>query len=486
MNRTPLLLIILLLLFNFTNAAEQERKLTLLVQPFSGSGDKSSTWISRGVTDTVVSDLTRIRSINVVTEEDRRRTIKEMELAMTGITGDEGSRTSGLLTGADIIITGNCVVQKNSIRVTARIIKTGSGKIISSIKLDGVITDIFALQDNIVTSLIEETRKSGSEGFLIPEISAEDKTRIAAKTIPKITSFELYSKALSLAESDPAGALKLCDMAVDSQPDYYEAVILGAYIENISGRPSIALARIERARAILKRKGSVSDLTMAFIEMNRAPVLFALKRYREALNSYESAKSIFENNSMSETGSYASILIGMGASKRGLGENTEALRLSNQAISIIERLGMTKSSTYGWALLNTGIIYSVTGDYNGAITIFTKASATFKSIGLSKSQGAALTDAQIGFVFYNTGRFDDSLEYFLSSVESASKIELDNDENYAWYYWYISLIYFEKKSDVKKAIPYMERSVKLFTDSHSSESGRARDYLKMLKDNAGK
>ena len=486
MQRPSLLFIILLISFSFTSAAENTRKLTLLVQPFSGAGDKTSSWITRGITDTVVSDLSRIRSINVVTDEDRRRAIHEIELAMTGLTGDESLRKTGLLTGADIIVTGNCSVAKNSIRITVKIIEAETSRIAASIKLDGSLEDIFSLQDSIVTSLIDETRKSGIPGFTLPEISGEDKIRIASKTIPSIQSYELYSKALLLAESNTSEALLLCDKAIEKQPDYYEAIILGAYIENISGHPSIALARIERARAILKRKGSSSDLTIAFIEMNRAPILFALKRYNEAMNSYESAKTIFEKSLMTESSNYASILTGIGAAKRGLGDNTAALKFSNEANSIIEKLGMTESGTYGWALLNTGIIYSVTGDYDQAIKIFIKASSVFSTAGLSKSQGAALTDAQTGFAYYNTGKFDDSLKYFLSSVSTASKMKIDNDENYAWYNWYIALIYFDKKSNAKEALPYMERSVKLFKDSRSQELQRANDYLLMIKKSTAK
>ncbi len=486
MRKLSLTLIIFISIFNLTSAAQSEKKLNFLVQPFSGIGDKSSLWISKGITDTVVSDLSRIKSINVITEEDRRRALREMELAMTGLTGDEGTRSAGVLAGANLIVTGNLTVTKNLIRVTARIINAETGKVTASIKLDGLVEDIFTLQDNIVASLIEETKKSGITGVILPEISNEDKARIASKTVPKLNAYELYSQALVIAESNTKESLILCDKAIESQPDYYEAIILGAYLENVSGHPSIALARIERAKSILKRRGSSADLTMAFIEMNRAPILFALKRYKESLVAYESAKSIFEKASMTDTSNYASILSGMGAAKRGLGDNAEALKLSNKALSIIEKLGMSKSSTYGWALLNTGIISSTTGDFNEAIRIFGKASDTFASAGLSKSQGAALTDAQIGFAYYNTGKFDESLKYFLSSVTTASKLKLDNDENYAWYNWYIALIYFDKQNDAKKALPYMERSAKLFKDVKSGEFTRANDYLLMIKSKIGK
>ena len=97
--RKLLLIFISLSLLNISTASQGERKLNFLVQPFTGAGEKSSVWISKGITDTVVSDLSRIQSINVVTEEDRRRALREMELAMTGLTGDEGTKKIVELSG---------------------------------------------------------------------------------------------------------------------------------------------------------------------------------------------------------------------------------------------------------------------------------------------------------------------------------------------------------------------------------------------------
>lgn len=462
-------------------SAAPARKSVFLIQPFSPAGDAAASWMARGITDTVVSDLSRVRSITVVTDEDRRRALREMELAMTGLTETETVRRTGVLTGADIIIAGSCTVSGKAIRVNIRIIDADKGTVAASSVLDGTVDGIFALQDTLVSRLIEESRKAADPAFVIPAMTEEDRRAIAVKTVPATGAFELYSRALGLYESDPAQCITLCDKALEQQPDYFEALTLSAAAENLSGRATLAAARLSRARAAIKKRGGASGVTAAFLEMNAAPVLFALKRYDEALRSYESAAAALKTSGQEISGSRAQVLIGMGACKRALGDSAAALKLSKEGLALYEKLGMSGTSAYGWALLNTGIILSAAGDYAGSLEWFARATKTFSAAGLVKSQGYALTEAQNGFAFYQLGRFDESLKSFLSATDSAAALKLDNDENYAWYYWYIAMIYADKKNSAKAALPYMEKSVQRFRHAGSAEASRAEAYLTGLK-----
>jgi TolB-like protein/tetratricopeptide (TPR) repeat protein len=462
-------------------SAAPARKSVFLIQPFSPAGDTAASWMARGITDTVISDLSRIRSITVVTDEDRRRALREMELAMTGLSETESVRRTGVLTGADIIIAGSCTVSGKTVRVNIRIIDADKGTVAASSVLDGTIEGIFALQDSLVARLIEESRKAADPAFVIPALTEDDRRAIAVKTVPAAGAFELYSRALGLYESDPAQCIVLCDKALEKQPDYFEALTLSAAAENLSGRASLAAARLTRARAAIRKRGGASGVTTAFLEMNAAPVLFAMKRYDEALKSYESADTALKTAGQEVSSSRAQVLIGMGACKRALGDSAAGLKLSKEGLSLYEKLGMSGTSAYAWALLNTGIILSAGGDYAGSLDWFARATKTFSAAGLAKSQGFALTEAQNGFSFYQLGRFDDSLKSFLAATDTAASLKLDNDENYAWYYWYIAMIYTDKKSSAKTALPYMEKSVKRFRDCGSAETARAEAYLAGLK-----
>jgi len=49
------------------------KQMNILVHPFENTGDKTYSWISAGMTDTVISDLTRISNISVVSNQDRKK-----------------------------------------------------------------------------------------------------------------------------------------------------------------------------------------------------------------------------------------------------------------------------------------------------------------------------------------------------------------------------------------------------------------------------
>jgi protein O-GlcNAc transferase len=62
----------ILFLFLFTTSCPA-KQMNILVHPFENTGDKEYSWISAGMTDTVISDLTRIQNISVVSNQDRKK-----------------------------------------------------------------------------------------------------------------------------------------------------------------------------------------------------------------------------------------------------------------------------------------------------------------------------------------------------------------------------------------------------------------------------
>ena len=49
------------------------KQINILVHPFENTGDKVYSWISAGMTNTVISDLTRIKDISVISNTDRKK-----------------------------------------------------------------------------------------------------------------------------------------------------------------------------------------------------------------------------------------------------------------------------------------------------------------------------------------------------------------------------------------------------------------------------
>ena len=133
--------------------------MSILVYPFENTGEQKFAWISAGMTDTVISDLGRIKDIAVVAESDRKRALEEMKFSRSGMASEENMVAIGKMTGANVIFSGSYLVAGGRIRVNAKLMNVETGRVQSTTKLDGVVDNIFDLQDRVVFSLLSETEK---------------------------------------------------------------------------------------------------------------------------------------------------------------------------------------------------------------------------------------------------------------------------------------------------------------------------------------
>jgi DNA-binding winged helix-turn-helix (wHTH) protein len=125
------------------------------------SGDTESAWLSAGIAETVTGDLRALGRFHVV---DRGRVL------------DAVRRTSGSLdeVAADLdvmlAVVGSYQRNGDRIRITGRVVNVRSGEALADAKVDGLLQDIFDLQDRVVAQLSNElglgdeprARRSGS------------------------------------------------------------------------------------------------------------------------------------------------------------------------------------------------------------------------------------------------------------------------------------------------------------------------------------
>ncbi|HDP80467.1 MAG TPA: hypothetical protein ENN21_06450, partial [Spirochaetes bacterium] len=236
------------------------KKMTILVYPFSNTGEKQYSWVSAGMTDTVISDLCRIENVNVVSEEDRKKSLNEIELAQKGLIGEKGTIKVGRMMGADIIFTGTYVVIGNRIRVFAKLIDVESGRVEQSLKIDGTMDRIFEFQDRIVYGLMAETEKIRIADINPVKITTEDKKRIDSAFRPDTEAFMFYSRGLELKDADPKEALEYFKKALLIQGDYVEALIeAGITAGRELNRFQDAFGFLNRAAKIFARRGDTSS-----------------------------------------------------------------------------------------------------------------------------------------------------------------------------------------------------------------------------------
>jgi TolB-like protein len=480
------IILIGIIVFSSVLSAGADRKLTFLVQPFQLNGDKSMSWISSGMTDTVTADMTKIHDLNVVTPDDRKMAIREIELSMTGLIAESDAPKVGRLAGAQLILSGSCTLDKNNIRVVVKVIQVESGKVLASVKLDDSMDNIIALQDKIVRAVMDEAKNFTQPGFIVPAIDDADRSRIDSKSKPTLPAYESYARAIELAEKDPRSALQLSNAALSKKPDYVEALLLSGWIESSMGNTKKALELFDRGLRVLEKRNQSQSIDAATLMVNRGIALWNAKQFDDALKSYTDAQALFIKNGMTESGTYATILTNLGATYRSKGDLDNALSLSLQGKAVWEKLDLRKSSGYAWTLSNIGVIYTLKNDSKNALAMYADALKTWNALGLKNSQGYAMTSCQVGVLLYNQGKQSESLAPLLEGVTISDRLGFNTDDNHGWFCWYLALAYLNGKKDPCKAVPYMEKTVAIFQKNNNPEAQKARDALNTMRSMCGK
>jgi DNA-binding winged helix-turn-helix (wHTH) protein/tetratricopeptide (TPR) repeat protein len=105
------------------------------------SGDAECAWLATGIADAVTSDLRALAHFQVV---DRSRVAD-----VIGRPGDAPEDVAAALQ-ARLLVLGAFQRTNGRIRITARLVDAPAGETLAEAKVDGPLTDLFALQDHLV------------------------------------------------------------------------------------------------------------------------------------------------------------------------------------------------------------------------------------------------------------------------------------------------------------------------------------------------
>ena len=156
------------------------RSQTVAVVPFANiSGQASDDWIGAGIAETVTADLERAGVLTVVRREavleEARRQGADLPAA------DDAERLAREL-GINWLVSGGYQRLGDRLRITARILDVATGAVSRTVKIDGGIDEIFALQDRIVVELGDGFKTLGGErsASRVAGASGDDTTGVIA------------------------------------------------------------------------------------------------------------------------------------------------------------------------------------------------------------------------------------------------------------------------------------------------------------------
>ena len=445
---------ILSLLFISLSTPAIAKKMNILVYPFENTGDKQYSWISAGMTETVINDLMGIREVSVISNADRRKIMEETKFILSGLVAEETMLKVGKLTGANIIFTGSYLVSENNIRVIARLINVETGKVESSTKLDGSLEKIFDLQDKVVLTLLSDTGKVIIPDVTQVKIAEAGKKRIVAKLRPKTTAYELYAKGLELRDTNPKEALTYFKKALEIDENYVSALIDAGFTAGSTlNLFDEALSYLTRADKILKSRKATKTIDYADLVNNIGIVYRSKGDLHNALNYYLDSQAIMDKLGLQNTEEYAKGIANIANVYESKGDSDRALRYFMDSQQIRDALGLHNTSGYATLMINMGAVYGNKDDPDRALRYYTNSQQIQDGLGLQNTAVFATLMNNIGLVYSQKGDLDRALRYYTDSQEIKDRLGLQNTAGYANLMNDIGVIY-RQKGDLDRALRY--------------------------------
>src|SRR5262249_44749877 len=111
-------------------------------------------WIGSGIAETVTADLKKVKGLSVIGRERVFEVLKNLGSSpLSDVDDDAVAIEIGRRLGTSWILGGGYQRISDLIRITARVVDVATGTVARTVKIDGKITEIFALQDKIVYEL---------------------------------------------------------------------------------------------------------------------------------------------------------------------------------------------------------------------------------------------------------------------------------------------------------------------------------------------
>ena len=211
-----------------TSALQLPDKPSIAVLPFTNmSGDPEQEYFSDGITDDIISALSRLRWLFVIA--------RNSTFVYKGHAVDV--KQVGAELGVRYVLEGSVRKSGQRIRVASQLIDAITGNHIWAERYDRELSDIFALQDEITTSVT---------AAIEPKLLAAEGIRTETRSIEDLSAWDLVARALShfwkLTSTESATAIAILRQAVERHPNYAPAhsmlafaLLIAAYMGWISG-----------------------------------------------------------------------------------------------------------------------------------------------------------------------------------------------------------------------------------------------------------
>jgi TolB-like protein/predicted ATPase/class 3 adenylate cyclase len=187
-------------------------KPSMAVLPFANmSGDPEREYFADGMVEEIITALSRIRWLFV--------TARNSSFAYKGQNVDV--KRVGQELGVRYVLEGSVRRSRNRVRIAAQLIDAGTGAHLWADHFDGLLEDVFDLQDKVASSVA---------GVIEPALQAAETARSTGRPTADLTAYDLYLRAHAMVWSarQIPEALGLLEQAIARDPHYGPALAWAA------------------------------------------------------------------------------------------------------------------------------------------------------------------------------------------------------------------------------------------------------------------
>ncbi|MBX4957790.1 tetratricopeptide repeat protein [Rhizobium lentis] len=189
--------------------AQNRNTCFIAVLPFTNmSGDADQDYFSDGITEDIITDLSKISSLHVV-PRNTIFTYKGISVKLKRLAQELGVR---------YVLEGSVRIFDKRVRISGQLIDTANGDHLWAERYDRDLTDIFAIQDEITQAIVSQLKVR-----LLPE----EKKAIANEPTANVEAYTYYLRGRQLSHTWTKSYLQLARRmfckAVELDPEYARA-----------------------------------------------------------------------------------------------------------------------------------------------------------------------------------------------------------------------------------------------------------------------
>jgi adenylate cyclase len=299
--------------------------------------------------------------------------------------------------GSSWILGGGYQRMGETIRITARVVDVNTGEVVRTVKIDGKITEIFALQDKIVYEL--------SQGLKL-ELGTSEITEIEADETQSVEAYESFSRGMINLRTSSRDSLDRAiyyfETAAEQDPNYAGAWAALSVAYDLKGGflniPELSLKAVEFAEKAVKLNPRLSQAHQFL-----GGAYSTLGRYDEAIASISEAVRLEPNNAGAHGSLARAYWLGKGMVEEAIVELEHAVAINPQA---------------GYSYLQLVFLHTLLGNYSRAEDA-AKQAIDLQEKYISGKEGLQVVGAhtRLGYCYYRQGRYDEAIAEYERELE---------------------------------------------------------------------